>query len=515
MHLLFNQKNKLINLKVTNMRLFRFILHSFFALSFNFIFFDSAMADLDDHKYSLSMVTFPPSAQEVIKVVFTFSQSAPKVSFINNESNSPSIAFASTTYLDSVKTSYQLSGNLHSLDLKQSNQILIVNFHTLGKVRLAMDTLGQNAISISLINLLPANDSSTQNNTESLRTQSTLVVNQNGFEVVHLKYADVSEIVGVLAPGNTIKANDNFIKHEPGFGSAALGLQPNQTIQEMPEPANQPLAQTINEIISVDRRLNAIILRGPHDLIADYKQKISQLDIKVASVILETIFVELSESGAKNLGIDFTNANGQITLASYATGAYLPAGATSGYLKSSELQAAIYAQVQAGKGRIVSKPRISAQSGLSAKIITGNEIPIQTSILSGINNVVSTQVQYVNVGVTLQIAPRVSEDGYVSSHVFCEVSSVTGASSAGYPTVSQRSAETSATVFDGETFVIGGLTQEAVTDLNTKVPLIGDIPLIGKFFQKDAASSEKTNLYIVVTPHIIKRSEDVGAINSD
>jgi general secretion pathway protein D len=115
---------------------------------------------------------------------------------------------------------------------------------------------------------------------------------------------------------------------------------------------------------------------------------------------------------------------------------------------------------------------------------------------------VSQQVQYVNVGVTLQIAPRVSEDGYVSSHVFAVVSSVTGYQQ-GYPTISQREAETSATVRDGDSFVIGGLTQEDVINSKTKIPLLGDIPLIGQAFRTDKSSMSKTELYVIVTPHIV------------
>ena len=168
----------------------------------------------------------------------------------------------------------------------------------------------------------------------------------------------------------------------------------------------------------------------------------------VESVILETIFVELSETGAKNVGLDFANANGQLALTTFQVGGFVPFGVDKNRLASLSMQAAIYAQVQEGLGRVVSKPRISAQSGSSAKIITGDALPILTSIqLSGVNGV-SQQVQYVNVGVTLQIAPRVSADGFVTSHVFCVVSSVTGFSQ-GYPTISQREAETSATVHDG------------------------------------------------------------------
>ena len=116
----------------------------------------------------------------------------------------------------------------------------------------------------------------------------------------------------------------------------------------------------------------------------------------------------------------------------------------------------------------------------------------------------SQQVQYVNVGVTLQIAPRVSGDGFVSSHVFAVVSSVTGTSQ-GYPTISQREAETSATVRDGDPFVIGGLTQDETISSKSKVPLLGDIPLVGQAFRNERTTRSKTELYIIVTPHIVHR----------
>jgi hypothetical protein len=222
---------------------------------------------------------------------------------------------------------------------------------------------------------------------------------------------------------------------------------------------------------------------------------------------LETMFVELDESGAKNVGLDFTNANSQIAVATVQTGAFITNGQQGQKpLTSIALQAAVYAQVQKGHGRIVSKPRISAQSGSTAKIITGDALPILTAItLSGVN-AVSQQVQYVNVGVTLQIAPRVSVDGFVTSHVFCVVSSVTGTSQ-GYPTISQREAETSATVRDGETFVIGGLTEESDIASNSGIPGLGGVPGLGQLFRHNSDTKSKTELYIVVTPHIVDRRD--------
>ena len=152
----------------------------------------------------------------------------------------------------------------------------------------------------------------------------------------------------------------------------------------------------------------------------------------------------------------------------------------------------------------MSKPRISAQSGGSARIITGDALPILTAItLSGVNGV-SQQVQYVNVGVTLQIAPRVSDDNFVSSRIFCVVSSVTGYSQ-GYPTISQRQAETSATVRDGESFIIGGLTQENNISTKNKMPMINKIPILGNLLGTQVSNHTKTELFIIITPHVIRQ----------
>ncbi|MFL6766169.1 MAG: hypothetical protein ACJ8FO_13355, partial [Sphingomicrobium sp.] len=77
--------------------------------------------------------------------------------------------------------------------------------------------------------------------------------------------------------------------------------------------------------------------------------------------------------------------------------------------------------------------------------------------------------------------------------------------SQGYPTISQRQAETAATVRDGDSFVIGGLTQDENITTKTKVPLLGDIPILGQAFRTDKQTRSKTELYIVVTPHIVRR----------
>lgn len=322
-----------------------------------------------------------------------------------------------------------------------------------------------------------------------------------GFELVMLKYADVSEVIGLLTEGITIRSNNVFIRREPGFGSPGT----TSTSYSAPTPVqdDKPLGQSVDSSLAVDRRLNAIWIKGTKSKIARIKAQIALIDVPVDSVILETQFVELTELGARNIGIDFANANGQLAVGTVQAGQFIPFGFGTDRLDSLALQAALYAQVQKGEGRIISNPRIAAQSGSTAKIITGDALPILTAItLSGVNGV-SQQVQYVNVGVTLQIAPRVSPDGFVSSHIYAVVSSVTGYAQ-GYPTISQREAETSAAVRDGETFVIGGLVQENIINSETKLPVLGYIPLVGGLFSLERKTNTKTELYIIITPRIVR-----------
>jgi general secretion pathway protein D len=94
------------------------------------------------------------------------------------------------------------------------------------------------------------------------------------------------------------------------------------------------------------------------------------------------------------------------------------------------------------------------------------------------------------------------------------VSSVTGFSQ-GYPTISQREASTSATVPDGRPFVIGGLTEESRISSKSKLPLLGDIPLLGTLFTAEHTNQSKRDLYIVVTPHIVSPDGRLGAVSNN
>jgi len=449
------------------------------------------------------------SAHGETLVVLSFAPAAQKFQVIDNDSAHPAIAFALSSRAQAAPSLTLTHGLLRSITYEQSDTVLILHLVVVGRTHVEATPVGDKAVSLTLSPAGPPVDATAAAAGGSppggLPKASERPPGEDGFEVVFLKYADVSEVVGLLTDGLTVKSNDAFTPQEPAFGSAGMtGSSQAPVPVPNPEASTDSLAQSVDDSIAVDRRLNAIILKGSPERIARLKAKIAEIDVPVESVLLETVFVELDEQGARNVGLDFNNTSNQIAVATFQTGGYITPGITAGKsLTSVALQAAIYGQVQAGHGRIVSKPRIAAQSGGSAKIITGDALPILTSIaLSGVN-AVSQQVQYVNVGVTLQIAPRVSDDGFVTSHVFCVVSSVTGTSQ-GYPTISQREAETSASVRDGDSFVIGGLTQDSDISSTIKVPGLGQIPGLGELFTYRNGTKAKTELYIVVTPHVIR-----------
>jgi len=339
-------------------------------------------------------------------------------------------------------------------------------------------------------------------------------------EVVELKYADISEIAGVLVSGSTIATNDTFAPVQTNIGSNSLNgsfggtnggfAQPavTQTFGQFGQQATG-LAQRVNDNIAVDRRLNAIILSGTPEVVSALKAIIDKIDIPVPSVILETQIVELSETAARNIGLDFSpDGSGVVVNATHGSTTGGTTGSTGLTTQTGQqgqaaatLQAALYAQVTEGNGRVIAKPRILAQSGQQASILTGDAIPVFTQVVAA-NVGTASQVNYINVGVNLQIQPRVSSDGFVTSHIYSEVSSVTGTIN-GAPQISQRTASTSATVRDGEAFIIGGLLQDNELRSLSKLPFIGDLPLIGLLFRHVSTSHSLDNLYIVVTPHVV------------
>lgn len=474
----------------------------------------------------LEEVTLVTQNANQASYLLRFSPAEPQYSAVSNNPVRPEIVMRRTLRAPRVAQSRTSDNLVRRLVFEGINGDLVLRFETAEPSRVAAQPQGDRVVQVTVSRIsneeaagsrplgsagevvVPASDLPAYAPGQAGPPSAAVsdYVPGDAYELVPLRYADVSEVIGLLVEGETIQPNNVFIRREPGFGSPASSTQPSYvSAQNQAQRDSVPLGQSFpGRGLGVDRRLNAIWITGTPERIERVKAQIALIDVPVDSVILETQFVELTEQGVRNLGIDLNNASGQIAVGTLTTGANLPFGTNPrSVLPSGSLQAAIYAQVQRGEGRIVSRPRIAAQSGSTAKIITGDALPIVTNItLSGVNGV-SQQVQYVNVGVTLQIAPRVSADGFVTSQIYGVVSSVTGYSQ-GYPTISQREAETSASVRDGETFVIGGLTQENSLASRSRIPGVGDIPVVGNLFRVRRSTRSRTELYIVITPRIVR-----------
>jgi general secretion pathway protein D len=456
-------------------------------------------------------------------LALSFAGGAPQYHVVGAGTTDTSIYFDNTTLGPQLQPAYGGAGPVTSITVSQTSSAAVIALHlasaTPVRVRAGGATL--------YIDVQPPPGALPPNPLGLGLAPAAPSVSGLGpeTEVVLLKYADVSEIAGVLVAGSTITSNDTFTPQQTSIGTSSLGggiggvsgfSQPVQNQTFGPQGFGGQatgVAQRVNDNIAIDRRLNAVILSGTHDVIESLKAVIDKLDIPVPSVMLEVEIVELTDSDAKNIGLNLVDSNGILINGSASPNGYTIKSQQFGSGQAT-LLGNLYASITAGNSKIIAKPRILAQSGQPASILTGDAIPIEsTVVVSGGSAVTSQQVNYVNVGVNLQIQPRVSSDGYVTSHIYSDVSSVTQlVGTAQAPQISQRTASTTATVKDGESFVIGGLLQDnEIRNLN-KLPFIGDLPLIGAFFRQVSTSKTQDNLYVIVTPHIVGNS---GGISLD
>jgi len=354
-------------------------------------------------------------------------------------------------------------------------------------------------------------------------------------KLIRLHYADVSEVVGILtsngevAPTSVFNPQPSQFGSQPdngtfgngggfqgplngGFNSGGFqggGFQQPFGGYNNGNYANEngnAMGQRISDNIAIDRRLNAVILTGTPAEIAQAEQMIKLLDVPVQSVLLDTEVLEVTESGAKALGLDYnqttTDPITRIFNSQAAILGALPAGVTPGSLA---IQSNIFLLVSKGLARVLASPKILTEDGVPASILTGDSLPIRVTTPVGFNGAtaVSSQVEYINVGVNLQILPHITTNGGVNADIYSVVSSVTGFTSSNDPQISTRQAQTRVNLLEGQTLVIGGLLQQRDIRNLQKIPILGDLPLVGALFRFYTETRQDTNLIITITPHIV------------
>ncbi len=290
--------------------------------------------------------------------------------------------------------------------------------------------------------------------------------------------------------------------------------------------------------IVADKATNSLVITANK---ADYlvlENVIKKLDIARRMVYIEALLMEVSVTKNFNIGVEWragkdignfegSDVGGFISSTAQSsiipsTPSSLPAGLALGVLGENISIGgvnfpSIGAIINAYEGdtdiHIISTPQIMTTDNEEAEIMVSTNIPFLTrQDTSTGDNINYSNYEFKDVGTTLNITPQINQDRFVRLKISQEVSEVVDQVEVGLPTTLKRQAKTTVIVKDGHTIVIGGLIDETLSQGNTKVPCLGSIPGLGWLFKSFGTSSDKTNLYIFITPHIVENPEEAHKV---
>ncbi len=266
---------------------------------------------------------------------------------------------------------------------------------------------------------------------------------------------------------------------------------------------------------TVDAQNNALIVTDTPLGLDATARLIHSLDRVPKQVMIEVKLVEVDLSHSLDMGVNwsFSNNSGGISGGSYFPGP-VPGGAVYGgsftfgkMLGNTRLDAVIAAAVHDGKAKVLSDPKVATLNNKEANINITDQTPYDQQTVTVVNGVSQTAHAYSNVttGITLKVTPTINSDGRITMHLVPSVIQLTGTpNGVAPPPTATRDADTNVIVRDGETIVIGGLIQDIQTEDVYKVPLLGDIPVLGALFRKKSTSRKRVELLIFVTPRTVE-----------
>jgi len=263
----------------------------------------------------------------------------------------------------------------------------------------------------------------------------------------------------------------------------------------------------------VDERASAVIMRDTPEAVRMAERLIASVDVPESEVMLEVEVLELTRTRLEQLGINYPS---QVTLKpTPLAGEPLVLADLKDQddttIQVSPISVTIDLRKEVGTANLLASPRIRARNHEKAKILIGQRVPVITSstiVLNG-GNGTNTNVQYVDVGLTLEVQPDIYLDGDVAIKVNLEVSNIIRAiESAESGTlayqIGTRNATTLLRLKDGETQVLAGLIQDTDRRTSNRVPGLGDIPIVGRLFGTQNDDKEKSEIVLSITPRIIR-----------
>jgi len=300
--------------------------------------------------------------------------------------------------------------------------------------------------------------------------------------------------------------------------------------------------------IEIDELNNALVVAAPSAVIREIKNVVSKLDLSRPQVLIEAVIAELSESQAKTLSTELAYASkrrgGYLTNFDQLLSSLLGVG-INGEVDSNTLAAAVGSLPQSalgvagdfdqetGKGmgiliqalktdgatNILSTPSVVTLDNEEATLTVGEEVPFVTGSFSSISNNTSsgnpfTTVNREEVGVMLKVKPQISKGNGVRLEIEQESSKVKSGEP-GLQTTSKSTMQTNVMIQDGELLVLGGLIEDQTSDNASKVPLLGDIPLLGRLFRSSVKGDTKKVLMMFIRPTIIRTAADARKLSKN
>jgi general secretion pathway protein D len=385
--------------------------------------------------------------------------------------------------------------------------------------------------------LVMASRSRLQEIRELVRKLDVPVTGGGRIQVYYLKHADAEEIAQTL---------NNLVSGQSG----AVGARAGQQAQP------QALRAAVTELaggasVTADPPTNSLVIQASPEGYQALVSVIELLDIPRPQVLVEALIMEVDVTDAESLGFNgivtvITDGGGNIYTVASSTQSLaesIASARTGGRLDLSEVPSGFLAQavnhartnsgtfiegvIQASatdnSTNLISAPHILTSDNEEAEILVGDNIPIVTSRVRAATGVAtdlssSVNVERQDIGVTLRVTPQISEGDTVRLQIFQEITQInaglTGAQGVGNPeevgvALTNRKIENTVVVNDAGTVVIGGLISDDYQDRVTKVPFLGDIPILGWAFKTTTRSLTKKNLLVFLTPHIIRNADDL------
>lgn len=277
--------------------------------------------------------------------------------------------------------------------------------------------------------------------------------------------------------------------------------------------------------ITLDKQTNSIIILGSNEQIQTLTSIIKALDIPKQQVYVKAKILEISNLKAAKIGNEFGflggigNDSGLYTLSANLGGPAIAFDPSSLELTLPTIKQGLALGVTMdlletfGAAKKLSEPSVLCINNTPSSIYVGKTI----SVLTGKTTSTSTSESYTreDIGLTLKVTPRIDSDNKVALNVKATIEDLLpGSPSATLPITSKRNIDTTSIVLNGQTIIIGGLVRDNKDITTHKVPLLGDMPLIGALFRHKETNKDKTTLVILLTPYIIKKAEDLDKLKN-